>query len=296
MPGLRRDDGAPAKPRRIVPGRAAARCARTRTCSTPGSRRGWCRSRRSAGPTTPPTCGRSIPARPWSPPRDPVLLGGADDHVGARVHGRHPVRTIYLHGTVRDTQHRKMSKSLGNGIDPLEVIERYGADALRYTVVSGMSVGHRPDPRPRRPRRVVRARAGTFANKLWNIGRLLLGYLDERRRRALADVDRRDADPRRPLDPVAGARSDRATRPSITSASGSTKRRRPSTTSSGATSPTGTSSRSSRGSTAPSRAATRRAPWRRRSSTSRCACSTRSCRSSPRHSGSASRITRSTRR
>ena len=55
--------------------------------------------------------------------------------------GEVPYTDIYLHGTVRDTQHRKMSKSLGNGIDPLEVVERYGADALRYSLISGMSVG-----------------------------------------------------------------------------------------------------------------------------------------------------------
>src|SRR4029077_8780253 len=60
---------------------------------------------------------------------------------GIEFRGEGPFKTVYLHGTVRDTQHRKMSKSLGNGIDPLDVIEKYGADALRYTVVSGMAVG-----------------------------------------------------------------------------------------------------------------------------------------------------------
>ena len=60
---------------------------------------------------------------------------------GLHFMGEVPYTDIYLHGTVRDTQHRKMSKSLGNGIDPLEVVERYGADALRYSLVSGMSVG-----------------------------------------------------------------------------------------------------------------------------------------------------------
>ena len=60
---------------------------------------------------------------------------------GLHFMGEVPYTHIYLHGTVRDTQHRKMSKSLGNGIDPLEVVERYGADALRYSLVSGMSVG-----------------------------------------------------------------------------------------------------------------------------------------------------------
>ena len=60
---------------------------------------------------------------------------------GLQFMGEVPYTRMYLHGTVRDTQHRKMSKSLGNGIDPLEVVERYGADALRYSLISGMSVG-----------------------------------------------------------------------------------------------------------------------------------------------------------
>nr|MBA3759483.1 valine--tRNA ligase [Gemmatimonadales bacterium] len=60
---------------------------------------------------------------------------------GLHFMGKVPYTRIYLHGVVRDTQHRKMSKSLGNGIDPLEVVERYGADALRYSLISGMSVG-----------------------------------------------------------------------------------------------------------------------------------------------------------
>src|SRR5215210_1044965 len=52
-----------------------------------------------------------------------------------------PFHTVYLHGTVRDTNHVKMSKSLGNGIDPLDVVSMYGADALRYTVISGLGMG-----------------------------------------------------------------------------------------------------------------------------------------------------------
>ena len=52
--------------------------------------------------------------------------------------GEAPYHTVYLHGIARDTKHRKMSKSLGNGIDPLDVIARFGADPLRYTVVAGM--------------------------------------------------------------------------------------------------------------------------------------------------------------
>jgi valyl-tRNA synthetase len=84
-----------------------------------------------------------------------------------------PFHTIYLHGTVRDADHVKMSKSLGNGIDPLDVVEKYGADALRYTVIAGMGMGadlmldHRDLERSFAPGR-------NFATKLWNIGRFLL--------------------------------------------------------------------------------------------------------------------------
>ncbi|HEY7682793.1 MAG TPA: valine--tRNA ligase, partial [Gemmatimonadales bacterium] len=60
---------------------------------------------------------------------------------GCEFMGDIPFHTVYLHGTVRDTLHRKMSKSLGNGIDPLEVVQKFGADALRYTVIAGMAVG-----------------------------------------------------------------------------------------------------------------------------------------------------------
>ncbi|MBA3258387.1 MAG: class I tRNA ligase family protein, partial [Gemmatimonadales bacterium] len=88
-----------------------------------------------------------------------------------------PYTRIYLHGTVRDTQHRKMSKSLGNGIDPLEVVERYGADALRYSLVSGMSVGTDvildPDDLE-----TSFAPGRNFANKLWNAGRFILSNLE----------------------------------------------------------------------------------------------------------------------
>ncbi|MDP9200473.1 MAG: valine--tRNA ligase [Gemmatimonadota bacterium] len=84
-----------------------------------------------------------------------------------------PFHTVYLHGTVRDTDHVKMSKSLGNGIDPLDVVDKYGADALRYTVIAGMGMGadlmldHRDLERSFAPGR-------NFATKLWNIGRFLL--------------------------------------------------------------------------------------------------------------------------
>jgi valyl-tRNA synthetase len=95
---------------------------------------------------------------------------------GLHFMGEVPYTDIYLHGTVRDTQHRKMSKSLGNGIDPLEVVERYGADALRYSLVSGMSVGTDVilDPADLE---ASFAAGRHFANKLWNAGRFILSNL-----------------------------------------------------------------------------------------------------------------------
>src|SRR4051795_2516741 len=60
---------------------------------------------------------------------------------GIHMMGEVPYTRVYLHGTVRDTQHRKMSKSLGNGIDPLQVVKLYGADALRWTMIAGMGMG-----------------------------------------------------------------------------------------------------------------------------------------------------------
>jgi valyl-tRNA synthetase len=96
---------------------------------------------------------------------------------GCEFMGDIPFGTVYLHGTVRDTQHRKMSKSLGNGIDPLDVVDRYGADALRYVSLSGMAVGTDlildPDDLE-----TAFAAGRNFANKLWNAGRFILSNLD----------------------------------------------------------------------------------------------------------------------
>ncbi|HLB82042.1 MAG TPA: valine--tRNA ligase [Gemmatimonadales bacterium] len=92
---------------------------------------------------------------------------------------RPPFTTVYLHGTVRDTQHRKMSKSLGNGIDPLDVVRLYGADALRWTLIAGSSLGADVilDPSDLE---TTFASGRNFANKLWNIGRFILAQLPER--------------------------------------------------------------------------------------------------------------------
>jgi valyl-tRNA synthetase len=87
---------------------------------------------------------------------------------------RAPFHTVYLHGTARDTQGRKMSKSLGNGIDPLDVVQLYGADALRWTLVAGMGLGTDVHLDPADLDKSF-APGRNFATKLWNIGRVLLG-------------------------------------------------------------------------------------------------------------------------
>ncbi len=83
--------------------------------------------------------------------------------------GEKPFDTVFYHGLVRDSQGRKMSKSLGNGIDPLEEIEKYGADALRFTLVTGNSPGN--DIRYS-DEKVNSSR--NFANKIWNAARFIL--------------------------------------------------------------------------------------------------------------------------
>lgn len=87
--------------------------------------------------------------------------------------GRVPFDTVFIHGLVRDAQGRKMSKSLGNGIDPIEIIDRYGADALRFMLSTGNSPGN--DMRFM-PEKVESSR--NFANKLWNAARFLLMNLE----------------------------------------------------------------------------------------------------------------------
>ncbi len=84
-----------------------------------------------------------------------------------------PYHAVYLHGTVRDMQHRKMSKSLGNGIDPMDVVRLYGADALRWTMIAGMGLGVDVLLDPTDLEKSF-APGRNFLTKLWNIGRFLL--------------------------------------------------------------------------------------------------------------------------
>lgn len=92
---------------------------------------------------------------------------------GIEQTGEVPFKTVLIHGLVRDSQGRKMSKSLGNGVDPLEVIAEYGADALRFSLATGNSPGN--DMRYI-PERVEASR--NFANKLWNAARFILMNLE----------------------------------------------------------------------------------------------------------------------
>jgi valyl-tRNA synthetase len=87
--------------------------------------------------------------------------------------GETPFHTVYLHGTVRDMNHVKMSKSLGNGIDPLDVRSLFGTDALRYTVIAGLGMGADVMLDPNDLEKSF-APGRNFVTKLWNIGRFLL--------------------------------------------------------------------------------------------------------------------------
>ena len=100
------------------------------------------------------------------------------EHMGER-----PFSTVFIHGLVRDAQGRKMSKSLGNGIDPLEIIEQYGADALRFALATGNAPGN--DMRFS-DEKIEAAR--NFANKLWNASRFVLMNLVEDETPALPSV------------------------------------------------------------------------------------------------------------
>ena len=88
--------------------------------------------------------------------------------------GEVPFKDVFIHGIVRDSQGRKMSKSLGNGIDPLEVIEKYGADSLRYSLISGTSAGNDMRFIPEKLES-----AGNFGNKIWNAAKFVLMNLED---------------------------------------------------------------------------------------------------------------------
>lgn len=88
--------------------------------------------------------------------------------------GKSPFKHVLIHGLIRDSQGRKMSKSLGNGIDPLEIIEQYGADALRLTLITGNAPGN--DMRFHQEQMEA---SRNFANKIWNASRFIMMNLEK---------------------------------------------------------------------------------------------------------------------
>lgn len=108
---------------------------------------------------------------------------------GLEYTGKTPFHTVLFHGLVRDSQGRKMSKSLGNGIDPLKVIDKYGADALRFTLVTGNAPGN--DMRFYWER--VEA-SRNFANKVWNASRFMMMNIEKADLSGVKLEDLTDAD------------------------------------------------------------------------------------------------------
>ncbi len=88
---------------------------------------------------------------------------------GLEFTGTEPFKDVLIHGIIRDSQGRKMSKTLGNGIDPLEVIEQYGADSLRFSVISGTTMGNDIKYMPEKLEQ-----ASNFANKIWNAAKFII--------------------------------------------------------------------------------------------------------------------------
>ena len=91
---------------------------------------------------------------------------------GLEFTGVEPFKDTLIHGIIRDSQGRKMSKTLGNGVDPLDVIEKYGADALRFSVISGTTMGNDIKYMPEKLEQ-----ASNFANKIWNAAKFIIKNL-----------------------------------------------------------------------------------------------------------------------
>ena len=86
-----------------------------------------------------------------------------------------PFKDVVIHGLVRDSQGRKMSKTLGNGVDPMEVIDQYGADSLRFSVISGTTIGNDIKYMPEKLEQ-----ASNFANKIWNVAKLIINNISSK--------------------------------------------------------------------------------------------------------------------
>lgn len=93
---------------------------------------------------------------------------------GVHLTGKLPFKNVFIHGLVRDEQGRKMSKSLGNGIDPIEVVEKYGADSLRYVVATNGTPGQDNNVGFK-----LIEESRTFLNKVWNAARFVLSLIPD---------------------------------------------------------------------------------------------------------------------
>ena len=96
---------------------------------------------------------------------------------GLELTGEAPFKDVLIHGMVRDSQGRKMSKTLGNGIDPIEIIDKYGADSLRFAVISGTTMGNDIRYMPEKLEQ-----ASNFANKIWNAAKFILNSLADEKK------------------------------------------------------------------------------------------------------------------
>ena len=163
---------------------------------------GCCRSRRLGWPDKTPDLDAFYPTdAAHHRLRHPVLLGGAHDHAELPLHARQhkqgdvPFRNVHIHGLVRDAERQKMSKTKGNVMDPIEIIEKFGTDAVRFTLAAmaapGTDIAFSES-------RTESYRA--FANKIWNAARFLFMNVDRAAEQdvwSLANSRRTTADFRR---------------------------------------------------------------------------------------------------
>ena len=105
--------------------------------------------------------------------------------LGIYITGEIPFRDVVLHGAVKDPFGKKMSKSKGNVVDPLEIVEEYGADSVRFALIYGTAFGN--DQALSYPK-LINSR--NFANKLWNIARLIIDYKPEKYDKEFSGKDR----------------------------------------------------------------------------------------------------------
>ncbi|MBP3503273.1 MAG: valine--tRNA ligase [Clostridia bacterium] len=106
---------------------------------------------------------------------------------GLEYTGKKPFDNVLIHGIVRDSQGRKMSKSLGNGIDPIEIIDKYGTDSLRFSLVLGITAGNDIRYMPEKL-----DSASNFANKLWNASKFVLMNLEDYDGSEVTDLSKED--------------------------------------------------------------------------------------------------------